>query len=376
MDPVESILKGVEPCILELEPYPPGKPLDELKREYGIGEAIKLASNENPFGPSPRAVKAIREAAQGISRYPDGSAYYLKRALARLWNVEPRCIVLGNGSNEVIQFLVHAFSGPGTQVISSDPAFLMYRKMVEIHGGENVLVPLKGHRHDLESILERVTSRTRLIFLDNPHNPTGTAITAGEFHAFLHRLPAHVLVCLDEAYGEFVRDDSVVRGASYLGRDPRVVFLRTFSKAYGLSGLRVGYGVMDERIASVLERVRQPFNVNSLAQVGALFALEDETHLARTVGETQRALRWYYARFEEMGLSYIPSHTNFVLVDVGLDAKAVYEAMLRKGVIIRAMNAYGFPTSIRITMGTEEENNRCIQALKGVLQDMAGGTRP
>ena len=372
MDAVEMILSGVEPYILALEPYPPGKPIDELKREYGIEEAIKLASNENPFGPSPRAVEAILAASSGINRYPDGSSYYLKEALSKKWQVSPSSIVLGNGSNEVIQFLIHAFSGPGKEVVSSDPAFLMYRKMVQIYGGKNVLVPLKGHRHDLEAIQRLTGPETRLIFLDNPHNPTGTAIEKEEFHEFLKALPRHVLVCLDEAYGEFVRDDSIAQGAEYFGRDPRVVFLRTFSKAYGLSGLRMGYGIMDPRIASVLERVRQPFNVNALAQAGALGALEDTGHLEHTLSQTWKGLEWYYEHFKEMGLSYIPSHTNFVLVDVGVDAKAVYEAMLRKGVIVRAMNAYGYPTSIRITIGTKQENLKCISALRAAINEVGG----
>ena len=368
----DAIVSRVNPKILDLEPYPPGKPLDALKREYGIHEAVKLASNENPFGPSPMAVRAIEEALQGINRYPDGSSYYLKEALSRHWGISPECIVLGNGSNEVIQFLIHAFSGPGTEVISSDPAFLMYRKMVQIFGGQNVLVPLRGYCHDLEAILAATTQRTRLIFLDNPHNPTGTAIHRDEFHEFLQRLPEHVLICLDEAYGEFVRHHWVAQGASYIGKDPRVVFLRTFSKVYGLSGLRVGYGVMDQRIASVLERVRQPFNVNSLAQVGALNALMDKDHLEKTLHETWMGLEWYYGRFEEMGFSYCRSNTNFVLVDTGRDAGAVYQAMLKKGVIIRGMNAYGYHTSIRITMGTREENARCMTALKDVIGDMRG----
>ena len=368
MSNLDIILDSVKEYILNLEPYPPGKPLDELKREYGIDEAIKLASNENPFGPSPKAIEAIKNAVQEINRYPDGSSYYLKRRIAQLWDVDPLEIVLGNGSNEVIQFLIHSFSGYGMEIICSDPSFLMYRKMAQIFGARVVLVPLKSNAHDLEGILNAVTERTRLIFLDNPHNPTGTAIFKNELIAFLDALPGHVLVCLDEAYGEFVRDRQVATGRDYIKKDPRVIFLRTFSKAYGLSGLRIGYGIMHKDIARVLERVRQPFNVNLPAQLGALCALDDHEHLKNTLSLTWEGLEWYYNRFNDLGLSYIPSHTNFVLVDLGQDAKGVYEAMLRKGVIIRAMNAYGYPESVRITVGKREENLRCMEALEEVIK--------
>ena len=364
------IVRNVGQNILELEPYPPGKPLDELKREYGIEEAIKLASNENPFGPSPKAVEAIRRAASSVSRYPDGSSYYLKARLSDLWGVGQENIVLGNGSNEVIQFLIHAFSGPGTEVISSDPSFLMYRKMVQIFGATNRLVPLKDNRHDLGAILDEVRDSTRIIFLDNPHNPMGTVIKRGEFKDFLDQLPSHVIVCLDEAYGEFVRDEDGARGREYIEIDPRVVFLRTFSKAYGLSGLRVGYGVMAKEIAGVLERVRQPFNINALAQAGALAALDDRAHLEKTLGHTWMGLDWYYERLKALGLKYIESNTNFIFIDLGVDASVIYENMLKKGVIIRAMGAYGYPNAVRITMGTQEENERCMKALEEALREV------
>lgn len=363
---MKTLIENVKDYIHDLEPYPPGKPLEELKREYGIEEAIKLASNENPFGPSPKAIEAIRDALGAIHRYPDGSGYYLKEKLKELWGVESQNIVLGNGSNEIIQFLIHAFSGPGTEVISSDPAFLVYRKMVQVFGGKNILVRLRENSHDLNAILSKVNEKTRLIFLDNPHNPTGSVIRTDEFNAFLAALPDHVLVCLDEAYGEFVREPDVPFGIDYFRKDPRVVFLRTFSKAYGLSGLRIGYGIMAKEIASILERVRQPFNVNALAQIAALHALEDRGHLEHTLQATWEGLDWYFETLQDLGFKPLKSNTNFMLVDLGMDAKTIYEKMLRRGVIIRAMNAYGFPTSIRITVGTPAENKRCIEALKEV----------
>jgi len=354
--------------ILDLEPYPPGKPLEELKREYGIEDAIKLASNENPLGPSPRALEAMKDVLNGVNRYPDGSGYYLKSKLKGLWGVDLENIVIGNGSNELIQFLVHAFSGRGCEVISSDPSFLVYRNMVQIFGAKNVLIPLKNKRHDLDAMVDAVTPKTRLIFLDNPHNPTGSVLEKGAFEAFLRALPPDIIVCLDEAYGEFVRTNDTPFGYEYVGKDPRVVFLRTFSKAYGLSGLRIGYGVMDREIATVLERVRQPFNVNLLAQVGALHALNDTEHLKRTLKLIWTGVDWYMERLQALGFEPFPSNTNFILVDIKRDAKKAYDAMLRRGVIVRAMNAYGYPTCIRITIGTLEENRRCMEALKEVAE--------
>ncbi len=362
---LSSIIENISPAVADLVPYQPGKPIEELKREYGIDEVIKLASNENPFGPSPMAIKAAVEAmSTNIHRYPDGGAYYLKKAIASLWTVSMDNIVLGNGSNEVIQFLIHTFSANGGEVISSDPAFLVYRKMAQIFGAKNVFVPLKDNRHNLAEIARNTNKNTRIIFLDNPHNPTGTIIKSWEFDEFLASLPRHVIVCLDEAYGEFVRDyDDNVWGSDYIKKDPRVVFLRTFSKAYGLSGLRVGYGVMDEAIAERCNKVRQPFNVNSIAQIAAFYALKDKKHLEYTVKMTHKGADFLYDRLLRIGFSPMRTNTNFILTHTGLDARSIYENMLRKGIIIRAMNSYGFPNSVRISIGTEEENRKCIDVL-------------
>jgi histidinol-phosphate aminotransferase len=354
--------------LTSLVPYPPGKPLEELEREYGIKDPIKLASNENSLGPSPKAQEAIRNAIFSLHRYPDGSGYYLKEKLARLLRVSSEEIVLGNGSNELIDFLIKVFIQPGYEAISSDPSFLVYCKMVQAVGGSNVVIPLSEYRHDLENISRAVTSKTRLIFLDNPNNPTGTVIHQEDFDAFLEDLPDHILVVLDEAYMEFVRTEHTPKAVEYVKQGRRVIALRTFSKAYGLAGLRVGYGVMDREVAKYLELVRQPFNVNTMAQVGALAALDDHQHLKKTVDTVWQGMDFLTERLEELGCRVMPSETNFILVDIGRDAKMVYEKVLREGIIVRAMTAYGLPNHIRITVGLPEENLRCVEALQKVLK--------
>jgi histidinol-phosphate aminotransferase len=355
--------------IKSLVPYPPGKPLEELEREYGVKDAIKLASNENPLGPSSKALRAIEEAMRRLHRYPDGSAYYLKNRLAERFGVSPGQIVLGNGSNELIEFLVKVFVRPGCEVISSAPSFLVYAKAVQAAGGKNVIVPLKDNHHDLDAIRKAITSGTRIIFLDNPNNPTGSVIGRSGLDAFFSMLPADIIVVMDEAYMEFVQGGATPSGLEYLKDGGRVVTLRTFSKAYGLAGLRVGYGIMDAALAGYLERVRQPFNINSLAQAGALAALDDEEHLNNTLKATWDGLAFLADGLAGLGCHALPSHANFLFVDVHRDAKMVYEAMLRQGVIIRAMTAYGFSEHIRITAGLPHENERCLMALKRVLTD-------
>ncbi len=360
----------VPPYIADLVPYPPGKPIEELEREYGIKNPIKLASNENPLGPSPKAVEAAARVLSKLHRYPDGSGYYLKQKISEKLGVRPEQLVLGNGSNELIDFLIRVYVRPGHEVISSDPSFLVYRKMVQIAGGANVVIPLKDYRHDLEAMAEAVTDRTRLIFLDNPNNPAATVISRKNLDEMLQRLPRHVMVVLDGAYEEFVRDPDCPLGFEYAGRHPGVVALRTFSKSYGLAGLRVGYGIMAPEIASMLDRVRQPFNVNSVALAAAEAALDDTKHLEETLRLTWDGLDMLSGELEKAGFATMPGHTNFMLVDTGRDARAVYEAMLRKGVIVRAMGSYGFPRHIRITVGLPEENRMFLQAFREAMRDL------
>jgi histidinol-phosphate aminotransferase len=360
--------------IADIVPYPPGKPQDELEREYGITESIKLASNENCWGPSPRAVAAIQNMLTGLHRYPDGSSYYLTEALAKWTGAAPEEIVLGNGSNEVIEFLVKAFVEKDDEVITSHPSFLMYQKFVQVRGGRNIVIELQDMHHDLAAIAAAVTDRTRLIFLDNPNNPCATLITQEQFAEFLASLPESVIVVLDEAYVDFVAVDERIDVLDLIARSdgiPAVVALRTFSKAFGLAGLRVGFGIMHRDIASLLHRVRQPFNINLPGQIGALAALDDRKHYDRTINGTRDGLTWLTKEVERIGCTAYPSYTNFFLIDVQGDATRLYEAMLYKGVIVRSMKAYGYPDFIRITVGTEEENSRFVQALQDCLQELS-----
>jgi histidinol-phosphate aminotransferase len=363
----------VAPNIDSLVPYPPGKPLEELEREYGISGSIKLASNENAWGPSPKAVSAIQKALGNLHRYPDGSCYYLSQSLADKLGAQPEEIVFGNGSNEIIGLLVDAFLQPGEEVITSHPTFLMYQKFVQIQGGRNKVVELRDMQHDLAGILAAVTEKTRLIFLDIPNNPTGTIVDIEAFNGFLTQLPEQVVVVLDEAYVDFVDPAERLDAMSYIKQQKPVVALRTFSKAYGLSGLRLGYGIMDAEIADYLNRVRQPFNVNLLAQIGGLAALEDEEYYQLTLQRTREGISWLSREVELLGCRPLPTHTNFFLIDVGGDAKKLYEHMLHKGVIIRPMLAYGYPSFIRITAGQEQENQRFIKALAESLQELGYG---
>ncbi len=371
---MEELLKDVPEYIKTLKPYPPGKPLEELEREYGIKNSIKLASNENDLGPSTKVIKKLKDVLKKLHRYPDGSGYYLKKALSEKFKCQMENIVLGNGSNELIDFLCRVFIRPGKNAISSKPSFLVYSKMVQITGGDNKIVPLKDNTHDLKAIRDAVDESTRIIFLDNPNNPMGTVIKEADFDSFLKDLPDHLLVVLDEAYGEFVSDETDwAEAIKFLKKDERIVMLRTFSKAYGLAGLRIGYGIMSPKISSLLERVRQPFNVNIMAQEAALNALFDEKHLKVTLENNREEMIRIKKELEAIGCTSFDSNTNFMLIETFRDANAVYEEMLRQGVIIRSMNSYGFPTFIRLTIGTKDENDRFLQALKKVLDKIPMG---
>ncbi len=356
--------------IATLKPYPPGKPLEELEREYGIKDSIKLASNENPLGASPLALEAIRNHLKNVRRYPDGSGYYLRKRLSQRLEVEESSIVLGNGSNEIIDLLIRTFVQPGEDVLMSEPTFLVYRLMTQAVGGRPVQVVQKAFAHDLEAMAEAFTPQTRLVFLDNPNNPSGTVIGRKEFETFIDRVPDDVLIVLDEAYIEFANPEQTITGLEYLSGSPPVISLRTFSKAYGLAGLRVGYGVMPPEVADYVNRVRQPFNVNSLAQVAALAALDDEQFLQETQKVVRGGLAFLYKELAEMQIRTLPTQTNFFLIEIGYDGRQVYEAMLRRGVIVRAMNAYGLDNFIRISVGRPEENQRFLGALREVMAEM------
>nr|HID59836.1 histidinol-phosphate transaminase [Desulfobacterales bacterium] len=359
---------NVPDSISSLRAYQPGKPTEELEREYGISNSIKLASNENPLGPSPCAIEAISKSLKNLHRYPDGNSYNLRKRLAEHLNVPFNQIVLGNGSNEIIELLVRTFLCPGEEVIIPAPSFLMYKIMVQAASGVPVEVPLTKYVLDLDGMLKRITSKTRMIFINNPNNPTGTIVKRREMEQFLEEVPNDVIVIIDEAYIEFVRDPDCPRGLEYVDGQNMVVTLRTFSKVYGLAGLRIGYGVMKEEVSEFINRVRQPFNTNTLAQIGALAALDDRAFFEETIRLVHEGLDFLYHELDRMGVRYLPTEANFLLIDLGRDSEQVYREMLKRGVIIRSMTPYGYPNCIRITVGRYEENLRFIETLKEVLQ--------
>ena len=353
--------------IRTLAPYSPGMPVEELERQLGIRDSIKLASNENPLGPSPKALAAIAAALGELHRYPDGSAFHLRNRLAERLGVSPEELVVGNGSNEIIELVVRTVLRPGDEAVMADQAFVVYRLVVQAAGGTSRIVPLRDFTHDLDAIAAAVGVRTRLVFLANPNNPTGTIFRRAAWERFLARMPAHVVVVADDAYAEYVEDpeypDTIrARGDGSVA----VVTLRTFSKLYGLAGLRIGYGVGPAALIDAVMRIRQPFNVNMLALVGALAALDDTEHVRRTLAANREGMAYLVAAFRRLGLEHVPSAANFVLVRVG-DGARVYEALLRRGVIVRPMDGYGFPEHVRITVGTPGENERLADALGAVV---------
>lgn len=361
-------LPPVAPEIQELVPYKPGKPIEELERELGISGAVKLASNENPLGPSPKAVAAMAESLAGLHRYPDGAGYELRQALAQRFGVAQEQIVLGNGSNEIIEFLCRAFVRPGDQALAAAPSFLMYSKLIQVAGGQLAETPLKDFRLDLDAMLAAINPRTKLVFLNNPDNPAGTAFSKAELESFLERLPQGVVTVLDEAYIEFARDPQVAKGTDFIGHDKPVVVMRTFSKAYGLAGLRIGFGLGAPEVMDLLHRVRQPFNTSIVAQAAGAAALADEEFLQKTLSVTWQGLDKLYAAFDGLGLEYVPSQANFVLVRLGDKASEVADQLLRRGVIVRKMASYGLPQYLRISVGLPQENQRFIDELRAILE--------
>jgi len=357
--------KGVEGLI----PYPPGKPIKELERELGIMGSIKLASNENPLGPSPFAVKAIMSELEALNRYPDGSGYYLKSRLSEKFAVPGENIILGNGSNELIELAVRTFLSSGEEAIQAVPTFLVYEKIVRGAGGSMKSVPLSNFGIDLSGILRKITPRTKLIFINNPNNPTGSLIFKKDMTAFLRELPKDIVILLDEAYIEFVTDKRAANGLEMLSEHPHIFILRTFSKLYGLAGLRIGYGFASPELIDFMNRVRQPFNANTLAQAAATAALEDDEFVLKTLRLVQEGLGYLYSELDKMGLNYLRTQTNFFLIKVPAGGTKTYERLLKKGVIIRSMESYDLPDYIRITVGIPEENERFIRALKAALSD-------
>jgi histidinol-phosphate aminotransferase len=353
--------------ILGIAPYEPGKPIEELEREFGVHDAIKLASNENPLPPSDRVQKAIAAALGNLNRYPDGSGYYLRQALAKKHDFPPDQVFLGNGSNELIELAVRTFLRPGDEVIVPHPSFVVYPMIVQAAGGIRVMVMLKDHRLDLEAMARAITPMTKMVFIANPNNPTATIVTADEVEAFMGRVPDRTIVVFDEAYIEFAMGPDFPDALGYVKQGRKVIVLRTFSKAASLAGIRVGYGIADADAVSLMNRIRQPFNVNSLAQVGALAALDDDNHVLECVRTIEAGRHYLYDEFKSLGVNYVPSRANFILVDVGRSASDIYQRLLKEGVIVRPMTPFGMESALRVTVGTPEENRRLVKALKTVL---------
>lgn len=359
-----------QPGIAQLGTYEPGRPLEEVARELGFEDAsfiTKVASNENALGPSPKAVAAIHEAASRMHRYPDGGAFYLKRALGEKLALKPSELLPGNGSNELIELLAHVFLAKGSSIVMATHAFVVYRLLARAAGAEVLDVPMQNFTHDLEGMLAAIREDTRIVFISNPNNPTSTVVSADAIDRFMQNVPDHTLVCFDEAYIELLEPEQQPPTLEYVREGRNVVVLRTFSKTYGLAGLRIGYAAAPESCITLLNRVRQPFNVNAMALAAAEAALGDDEHVEKTRVLVREGLAYLVAACEELGLDVVSPSANFVLVKTGKGRK-VFELCQREGVIVRPMDGYGLPDYVRVTVGTMPENERVIRGLKNVLR--------
>jgi histidinol-phosphate aminotransferase len=358
--------------VTRITPYPPGKPISELQREYGIDDIIKLASNENPLGPSPKAVEACQQHLAELEIYPDGNGYELKQALAKKHNVEIGCITLGNGSNDILEFVARVFLSPGHNAVFSQHAFAVYPLVTMATGadlheaGANSADSAMPFGHNLENMRQQVDEQTRVVFIANPNNPTGTWLSAASLRTFIDDLPDHVIVVLDEAYVEYVQEADYPDSLNWLADYSNLIITRTFSKVYGLAGLRIGYSLSHPELAGLMNRVRQPFNTNTLAQAGALAALADDDHLTKSVESNRIGLEQVSAAFQRAGIEYIPSVGNFISFKTELAGSQVYEGLLREGVIIRPISNYGLADYLRVTIGSEDQNARFLKALQTV----------
>lgn len=357
-------------ALKNIKPYEPGKPQEELKRELGIGKSIKLASNENPLGPSRKVASAIRKAIKRLNRYPDSNCFKLKKALSNRLKVGEDSILISNGSDEIIVLMLRAFVNEGDEVIVGFPTFLIFEIQSIAQGARVIKVPLRDFRYDVRGMLSSITPKTRAIFLANPDNPTGTYVNKYELDNFIKSVPENIIVYLDEAYFEFAQAKDFPDSLGYLKERSNIIITRTFSKLYGLAGLRVGYGISSPEVIDCLNKVREPFNVNSLAQAGAFAALKDKKYVERTrqlIGEEKQFL---YEEFNALSLKYIPSATNFILVDIGFDGVLIFKELLKQGVIVRDMKPYKLDTFIRVTVGTKQENKKFIRVFKEVLEKL------
>lgn len=364
-----DLFRTAKPNLRSVKNYQPGKPIEELEREYGVKNAVKMASNENALGPSPKAVAAMARALPSVHRYPDGGCHALRQKLSKLLKVSTESLIFGNGSDEILVMAVRTFAGPGDEIVIADPTFLIYEIAGQVENARIVKVPMKDFRYDLGAMAGKINDKTKLVFIANPDNPVGTYVPEKALVSFLKTVPDHVVVVLDEAYCEFALEHKdYPRSLKLIDEFPNLIIARTFSKAYGLSGLRIGYAVARPDIIYALGKVKEPFNVNLLAQAAAVAALDDRTHLSRTLSMVAAGRASITAACKSMGLRMVETATNFVLIDLGRDASPAYEALLRKGVIVRPMGVWGLKTFIRVTIGKPAENKRFIQALKESLK--------
>ena len=356
--------------VLSIKPYEPGKPIEEVSRELGIPEPdiIKMASNENPVGPSPLGVQAIKDCADQVNLYPDGDCYYLKIDLAEHLGVKTENIIMGNGSNDVLQIIADTFIKPDDEVIYSRHAFVVYPLVTKVADAKSVVTDMKNYTHDLEAMADAITDKTKVIFIANPNNPTGTMVTEDQVEKFMKRVPDDVLVVFDEAYYEYVSRSDYPKTIKYVYNGRTVITLRTFSKIYGLAGLRVGYGIARPDIIGVMNNVRQPFNVSMVAQAAARASLKDKDHVEKSIRINSEGKEYLYKELTSIGLDYVPSEANFILVHLNRSGSEVMSKLLREGVIVRPVGGYEFPNSVRITIGTPEQNQRLISALERVLK--------
>lgn len=363
----QEFISFAAPGIKELQPYQAGKPVEELQRELGISNIVKLASNENPLGPSQKVVDALQSVMPELARYPDGSAYILKEKLSTFLGVNTNTLTIGNGSNDVLELLARVYLRPGTQAIISQHSFVVYPLVTKALGADLTVIPALNYGQDLDATLAAVSDKTRMIFIANPNNPTGTWLNKTDMTAFLNKVREDIIVVLDEAYFDYVEEPEYPDGIELQRQFPNVVVTRTFSKAYGLAALRVGYCVSHPEIADLLNRVRQPFNVNAMSLAAAVVALDDREHVRTAIDLNRDGMKFVTNACDKMGLSYIPSVGNFLAIDFGRNAMPIYDALLREGVIARPIGVYEMPNHLRVTIGLASENERFIESLSKVL---------
>lgn len=351
----------------DIKPYEPGRPIELVEKELGITEAIKLASNESPYGPFPQVIEAMEESLRNVNRYPDSGSTFLKEKIADKLGVPASMVVIGQGSNELLRLLANVLLNPGDEVVMATPSFIVYPTVVKMMHAKCLEVLLKDHRHDLDAMADAITGKTKIVFICNPNNPTATIVTKDEVNRFMGRIPENVVVVFDEAYFELVEDENYPNGMDYMNGKSPVVVLRTFSKVHGLAGLRIGYGIAPEFLVKAIDKVREPFNVTSVAQAGAIQSLNCTAEIEERSRLNSEGLSYLCKEFDKLGIKYIPSHANFVLVDIGMNDREASNMLMKKGVIVRSGDIFGYPNWLRVTVGTPAENTRFVEELRIIL---------